>query len=380
MKKQKLKILQVLPALNSGGVERGTAEINTYLIKHGCQSFVASEGGVLEKDITSAGGIHENLALASKNPVTIFYNINLLSNIIKKYNIDIVHARSRAPAWSAFYAAKNCSVPFVTTFHGTYSSGNKLKLFYNSIMTRGVKVIAVSNFIKNHIVDNYKIDPKAIEVIHRGIDTEIFNTESISIDRTNKAYELVKVGKGLPVILLPARMTSWKGHEFLLDALKHIPKNLFDCVFVGKATKGNSYINNLHNKIKDLNLENNVKIIDAVQDMPALYKISDIIVSTSTRPEAFGRIALEAQAMEKPIIATNHGGSKETIVHNKTGWLINKDSPMELSAIIQNVLKMNTKDKRQITKKARQHVIENFSLEKMQEKTFALYKGINTLS
>jgi len=373
----KLKILQVVPSLISGGVERGTIDISQALRSNNFESIVASNGGPLVKQITDHGGIHIQIDLKSKNPINIFNNIVKLQNIIKEYKIDLLHARSRAPAWSAYYAARRSDIPFVTTFHGTYNFNNFLKKYYNSIMLKGKKIIAVSNFIKSHILENYAIEEEKIEVIPRGADLNYFNPDKIENLEIFKHKYNIKPGnvKSSPVILMPGRISYWKGQDYLIHALSLIKED-FTCLIVGSVTK-NKYFLNLKKLVNDLNLSNKVHFFPAETDMNKLYALADIVVSASREPEAFGRISIEAQSMKKLFIGTNIGGSVETVIDGKTGFLVELDNTGAFADKIRYCLNiLNSKEYSLIGEAARKHIDSNFSLENMQNKTIKLYKDI----
>lgn len=362
--------------MQSGGVERGTVELSKAIVKHGFESIVASAGGHMVKTIENAGGAHIELPLASKNPFVIKKNTAELKKIIQKHNVDVVHARSRAPAWSAYKACQETGCPFVTTVHGTYSIGNMFKKRYNSVMMKGEKVIAVSEFIKKYITDNYDIDEKIIEVIHRGADLNHFDRSLIGENRILHKAEELNIEHDRPIIMLPGRVTQWKGHDFLLDALKDIDKSKYRCFFVGNADKHPEYLKRIKAKIEDYELGGNIRIIKNVTDMPALYHFADIVISASVRPEAFGRVAIEAQAMEKMLIATNHGGACETVIDGKTGWLVEPDNVEQFAETIEKLLNISNKKRIEVTNRAKKHIKKNFSLDGMTSKTIAIYEGI----
>ncbi len=374
--KKKITILQVLPSLISGGVERGTVDIAKAIAKEGYVSLVASSGGVMAQQLPLFGVKHIKMPLNSKNPITIFLNIRRLVKLIKENNIDIIHARSRAPAWSAYFACKKTGCKFITTWHGTYSGTTKLKKTYNSIMGRGEKVIAVSNFIKNHILSNYKIAEDKIEVIHRGVEVDKFCVSKVNHERLAQVAAKLCMEHDRPVILLPARFTEWKGHLFLLEALSKIKDLSFMCFFVGKASDHGGYSLKVKEKIKQLDLEKRVFITDNVTDMPALYCLADIVVSASLREEAFGRVAVEACAMEKLTIATNIGGSQETIIDGVTGVLVEPNNIDQMAQTLRKMLNMDSKEAKKITQKARENVVRNFSLSTMQQLTLDVYSNV----
>lgn len=346
------------------------------LVKNGFKSIVASAGGHMVNQIENSGGIHIQLPLASKNPFQIRKNSDALISIIEDYEVDIVHARSRAPAWSAYFACKKTGCHFVTTVHGTYSIGNPIKKRYNSIMMRGEQVIAVSGFIKDYIIKNYDIDEKKIHLIHRGVDLNHFDRDLVPERRVLQKAKELNVDLDRQVILLPGRLTKWKGHDFLMEALVGIDKSKYICLFVGSINKHPEYLKRLTNRIEKLGLNGNIRIINNVVDMPALYTVVDIVISASTRPEAFGRIAVEAQAMEKLLIATNHGGTCETVIDGKTGWLVEPGNVEEFKNTLEKVLDISDKQREEVTKSAKRHVQSNFSLDGMTSKTIHIYENI----
>ncbi|MFN7038787.1 MAG: glycosyltransferase family 4 protein [Alphaproteobacteria bacterium] len=374
--KNKPIVLQVLPSLISGGVERGTIDIAKALSNNNYTSFVASAGGKLVSNLDKLRVKHFTLSLNSKNPFKILLNSFYLAKLIEEHNINIIHARSRAPAWSAFLAAKITGIKFVTSFHGIYKFNNIFKKFYNSIMTKGEKVIAVSNYVKNHILDNYNIPEEKIELIHRGVDLEYFNKNNIDLSATNSLKKLLQLDYDLPIISLPGRLTRWKGQLFLLNALKLLPENSFFCLIVGDDKGHKAYRIELQKFIDGKNLSSNVKIVENITDIPNLYAISNIVVSTSLEGEAFGRVAVEAQAMGCLTIATNIGGAKETIINNKTGWLVTPNDFSMLASTIENLLNIPFPQQEIYTRAAREHICENFSLDQMTSKTIALYNSL----
>lgn len=376
VKKKKPVILQVLPELKSGGVERGTVEIVRCLNDNNFEPLVASAGGHMISQIASAGGKHLTLPLKSKNPFVIMRNASRLAKIIKEYDVDIIHARSRAPAWSAYLAAKKTGCHYITTFHGVYSLGGYFKKLYNSSMVKGEKIIAISEFIKQHIIDNYGVDKKNITVIHRGVDLAQFDRAKLPENRIVQKATKLQIELDRPIILLPGRITRWKGHEFLLESLTNIPKDSYICLFVGDTEKHSHYVKSLQDKIIELELDNNIRIINNVGDMPALYSLADIVISASVRPEAFGRVAAEAQAMERLVIATNHGGARETIIDGKTGYLVEPGDVEGMEKTIRKLLKLTDRQRKTVTNRAKKHIQENFSLEKMTSQTLKLYKSV----
>lgn len=344
-------ILQVLPALEQGGVERGTVEIDNAVVDAGWNSIVVSSGGRMVKELK---GKHLQLPVNSKNPIKILLNAHFLKFVIKENNVDIVHARSRAPAWSAYLATKGTKAKFVTTFHGTYGISNELKRKYNSVMVKGERIIGVSDFIKRHIIKNYKVPPEKIVTIHRGADISEFNPD------------VKPIGLGLPinkkVVMLPGRITRWKGQHIFVEAMRGVDAT---GVIVGDVENTN-YMKELEQMLPD-----NIIILPGTDDLAPVLANADIVVSASIKPEAFGRVAVEGQAMGKPIVATNIGGALETVINGKTGIYIPPNDVMAMRAAIIRLLELGNSWKDACVENA-----ANFSIKKMCEKTFALYQEL----
>lgn len=377
-KYQKKTILQVVPALISGGVERGALEIAKNIVKVGHNSIVISAGGPMVESLVDSGSEHITLNVASKNPITIWKNARRVANIIRSKNIDIVHARSRAPAWSCYMAAKATNTKLITTFHGIYNFKNFLKKFYNSVMTEGRNVIAVSNFVKKHIIDNYKVDPNKITVIHRGVNHHEFSKDKLSDGKLNRYREKYKVPTDTPVLLLPSRMTRWKGHMVLIDALEKIKHLNFYCIMAGDLAKHPAYVSRIREKIHQYKLQSHIQLFGNESDIISLYGISDIVLSTSIEPEAFGRTIIEAQAMEKIVIATNIGGACETIQDGLNGFHVKPNDSIALAQKIEHCLSlMGSEQEKNMTMNARKTASEKFSLEKMLKNTLAVYNQID---
>lgn len=376
-KYHKKTILQVVPALVSGGVERGTLEIAKKLVEAGFRSIVISAGGSLVTALEESGSKHIKLNVASKNPLTIWLNSKKITKIIQEEKIDIIHARSRAPAWSCFIAAKATGIKLITTFHGIYNFRTKIKKFYNGIMTEGNKVIAVSQFVKDHIIKNYKIDKSKIVLIHRGVDHREFTIEKINSEILLKYKTKYNVPDNTPVILLPARMTEWKGHTILVKALEKIKHLNFYCIMAGDLAKHPAYVTRIKNLINECKIQNRVQLFGNEPSMINLYGISDIVLSASIEPEAFGRTIIEAQSMEKLVIATNIGGAAETIENEKTGFHVDPANSQQLADKIEYCLSiLGTDNAKKIQSAARKSTIENFSLDAMLEKEMSVYELI----
>lgn len=380
--KKKPTILQILPALESGGVERGTIDIARALKNNGFTALVASKGGVLTYQLREIGVEHIELPVHSKNPLVIYKNISRLVEIIKKHKVDIVHVRSRAPMWSAYFACKKTHAKLVSTVHGTYSLNlGKWKIFplkriYNEIMLKADAIIVVSEFIKGYLKDNYKIDVASkTTTINRGADLNYFDATKVSSRRIGDLLAKWSLPEDKKIILMPARFTSWKGHEFLIDALEKV-RGDFLCVMVGSDHGHKKYRQSLEKKITDSNLLGKVKIVGICKDMPAAYTLSSFVVFPSVRPEAFGRISIEAQACSKVVIATNIGGARDTVIDGKTGFLVEPFDVIAFAKLIDRVLDMKKDEADAIGAKGRKNVEDNFSSEKMCAETLKVYKKL----
>jgi len=374
--KKKPTVMQVLPALNSGGVERGAIDIAIAVKKIGWNSLVASSGGQMEKELERAGVETIRLPLSSKNPFKMHKNFSSLTSIIYDKDIDLIHARSRAPAWSAYYSAKRLDKIFITTFHGTYNYNNFLKKSYNSIMTKGARVIAISDFINKHIISSYKIKQNNLITIPRGIDLDFFNPSKVSQERIIQLSNAWRLPDGLPIIMLPGRLARWKGHKLLIEALANLDTKNFRCIFVGSEAGNENNKKFLIDLVNKFNLAESIQFVNHCNDMPAAYMLADIVVSASTDPEAFGRVSIEAQAMNRIIVASNHGGSSETIIDGKTGVLFSNNDTNSLTSALDSALKMDGETRKKLVEFARNHISSKYKLEYMQDSTIKLYKEL----
>ena len=379
----KLKVLQVIPKLGYGGAETGCFDIAHYLFENNCSSFLITNGGPLTKFINKKKVKYIRLPVNSKNPIIMLLNTILISVIVFFYNIDIIHARSRAPAWSCFLASKITRKKFVTTFHGTYNFKSNIKKFYNSIMLRSDLIIAGSNFIFSHIKENYKEylnNSKKFLVIFRGINIDYFDASTTFTEDEDKLFKSWNLEVEKKTILLPGRITEWKGHEMFIEAMNKINIQLghksFKAVILGSDQGRDLYKKKLVRLVEQYRMNDQIKFVDHCENMPLAYKISDLIVSTSIEPEAFGRIAVEAQSMEKPIIASNLGGSKETIVNYKTGILFDAGDSDDLSKKIIEFFNFDKSTIEQMGKEGRKNVSAKFNVEKMCFSTYSEYKKL----
>lgn len=370
-------ILQVLPAMGaSGGVERGTVEIAKAIKQAGGRAIVVSSGGAREHDLHRVGAEHITLPVDSKNVFVMYNNIGRLADLIRKEKVDIIHARSRAPAWSAWYASKRTNIPFVTTFHGTYGHSNPFKRYYNSVMTKGKRVIAISAHIAGHMRRHYGVQTERIEIIHRGVDLSKFNAASVTAQRVITLANDWRITEGFPVIMLPGRLTRWKGQTVFIEAIAKLDRRDIRCLLVGDDQGRLEYRKELEALINKYDLGEVVRIVESCRDMPAAYMLSDVVVSASTDPEAFGRIAIEAQALGRPIIASDHGGARETVIENVTGWLVPPGDSTALAEAIEKAISMGGNRRAVLAIKATDNVRENFSTETMCKKTLDIYDEV----
>ncbi len=379
----KLKVLQVIPRLGYGGAETGCYDLAHYLHENNCSSYIVTSGGELSKFINKKKVKLIRLPVQSKNPILILLNSIILVFLIIFLNINIVHARSRAPAWSCLIATKLTGRKFVTTFHGTYNFKTSLKKFYNSVMVKSDLIIAGSNFIFSHIKENYSNylkSNKKFLVIYRGINTDYFNAKKIKETDEILLKKKWNIKDNRKIILLPGRLTYWKGQEMFIEALSKLKKNHSDkeflAVILGSEQGRNVYKKKLIRLVDQHRLVNDVLFVDNLKLMPIAYKISNIVVSASTEPEAFGRISVEAQSMEKPIIASNIGGSKETIINERTGFLFESGNSGKLSEKIAEILNLSDVTLNGIGTEARKNVISKFTVEKMCFSTYSEYKKL----
>ena len=371
--------LQILPSLSIGGVERGTVDIARALVESGWRALVASAGGPMVRELERCGAEHITLPLNSKDPLFIFRNTHRLIHLIRSHKVDIIHARSRAPAWSAKHAASAAKIPLITTFHGVYGHGPfGIKKHYNRIMTKGEIVIAVSEFIRAHIMKNYDVPTERIRVIHRGVDLNIFDQSRVTPTRLIQLTSKWRLPENAPIIMLPGRFTAIKGHILLVDALAELARRKNEsleirCLMVGKNQGHTSYCNRILDHAAARNVSDNVHIINDCNDMPAAYMVTDVVVSATTRPEAFGRIMAEAQSMCRPVVASSHGPSDEIIIPGVTGWLFTPNDPISLADALERALQLRRDERKALADIAIARVREHFSNTKMCDKTLAIY-------
>ena len=373
-------VLQVLPNLISGGVERGTVDVAHALVQAGWRALVASAGGPMVRELERAGAEHITLPLNTKNPFAIRKNVETLTALIRAQNVDLVHARSRAPAWSAREAARVAGVPFVTTFHGFYSLGPfGLKKLYNRVMAEGALVIAVSESIRDHLMLEYNVPAERIRVIHRGVDVDLFDANRVSPTRLIQVTSKWRLQESAQVVMLPGRLTSWKGHEVLIDAIAELKRRSggqtdLRCIMVGQDHGRTSHRDHIMSYAAARGAD--VHIIDDCNDLPAAYMATDVVVSASTRPEAFGRVVAEAQAMGRPVVAPSHGGAPEIIVPGVTGWLFTPSDPVSLADALDRALHLSQDERIRVAEAAIARAREHFSKAEMCAKTLSVYDEV----
>ena len=379
----KLNVLQVIPKLGYGGAETGCYDIAHFLSENDCGSFLATSGGELVKFIKKDKVRLIRLPVHSKNPLLILFNTLVLVIYIFLFKINIIHARSRAPAWSCYFASLITRRSFVTTFHGTYNFKSNIKKFYNSIMLRAKLTIAGSNFIFSHINENYGeylSKEKKLRVIFRGINVDYFNPKNISVLKQEKLKQEWDLSSNKFTILLPGRLTYWKGQEKFIESLNILIEDYnitnFQAVILGSDQGRKVYSKKLINLVQRYRLNKKIKFIQHCKEMPLAYSLADVVVSASIEPEAFGRVSVEAQAMGKPIVASNIGGSKETIINKKTGFLYKHDDPRELAKILNTVIQLSVDDLKFMGNEGRKNVTKKFDVETMCQSNLKEYKRL----
>ena len=377
------KVLQVIPKLGYGGAETGCYDIAHYLAEKNCKSYIITSGGPLLKFIRRDKVKVFRLPVQSKNPILILLNTILISLIIVFLRIDIVHARSRAPAWSCLLSCKITRTKFVTTFHGVYNFSNSIKKFYNSVMVRSSLVIAGSNYVFDHINKNYGNlinNKKRLLVIFRGINTQYFDNSNITNDKVQNIYSTLNLSSEKIKILLPGRLTRWKGQEMFIESLNLLKKKYnnenFQAIILGSHQGRTVYYKKLISLIEKLGLKRHIFFINHIKEMPVAYYIADIVVSSSIEPEAFGRVSVEAQSMRRPILASNHGGSKETIINGKSGFLFDNNNPESLAENLNKLIEMDKDKLQSIGNEGRKNILKKFDVEQMCYSTFLEYKKL----
>ncbi|ADE39479.1 glycosyltransferase family 4 protein [Candidatus Puniceispirillum marinum] len=373
---QRPVIVQILPALGRGGVERGTIEMAQAIEKAGGRAVVISAGGPLERHIVRCGATHHTLPVNVKNPLKWGSIRRRLQKILQDEDADIVHVRSRAPAWIALPVAKTLRIPTVSTVHGRFQAHSIFKRIYNGKIIKVDHVIAISKYVKQLITSQFVGVEERMTVIHRGVDVDVFDPQAVNQTRIINFADSVALPEEMPVVMLPARPTLWKGHEILLDALALIKDMPFICLFVGAADGKQAFIDRISRHGTDLGLEGRFRLSHAVDDMPAALMVADVVVMPSITPEPFGRISLEAQAMGRPVVAFDHGGAVESIKHGQTGWLATPGDAESLADCIRQALELQGSNRQVLADKSRTHIERNFSTTRMCNETVKIYRRI----
>ena len=379
----KINVLQVIPKLGYGGAETGCYDIAHFLPENDCGSFIATSGGELLKFVKKDKVKIFKLPVHTKNPILIIFNTLMLSIYIIFFKINIIHARSRAPAWSCYFASLLTGRVFVTTFHGTYNFKSKFKKFYNSVMLKAKLTIAGSNFIFSHINENYSeylSKEKKLRVIFRGINVDYYNPKNISMLKQEKLKREWNLSSNKFTILLPGRLTYWKGQEKFIESLNILTEDYnftnFQAIILGSDQGRKVYAKKLVNLVERYNLNKKIKFVHHCNEMPLAYSLADVVVSASTEPEAFGRVSVEAQSMGKPIVASNIGGSKETVINKKTGFLYKHDDPRELAKSLNTVIQLTQDELKSIGNEGRKNITKKFDVETMCQTNLKEYKRL----
>nr|WP_282449307.1 glycosyltransferase family 4 protein [Roseibium sp. CAU 1639] len=379
-------ILQVIPDLNSGGAERTTLDVAKAIVAAGGTALVVSQGGQMVSDLTASGAEHIVMPVKSKNPLTLWKNAGRLAELIRTRDVNVIHARSRAPAWSSLWAARRTNTPFVTTYHGTYNQNNALKAWYNSVMARGDAVIANSHFIAGLVADRHPFAKDRIAVIQRGSDLKGLDPANVSALRRQALKDQWGIPSGHPVIVNMARLTAWKGQKVLIEAMAHLMDAELGkplAILAGDAQGRDGYVAELKNLIAEHDLQDRVRLVGHCADVPAAMALADLAVVASTEPEAFGRAAVEAQAASVPVIVSDLGAVPETVLappqvgeEDRTGWRVPPGDAAALATAIRQALQQAPEWKKQMTDRALAHVRQNFSVETMCAKTLEVYEGL----
>ncbi len=371
-----LTVLQVLPALETGGVERGTVEMVQAIVRVGGSALVASSGGRLVAAVERAGGTHITLNLASKNPMRIYQNAAKLAFLIRAADVDIVHARSRAPAWSAWLACRRTGARLVTTWHGVYKENAPGKRRYNAIMARGERIIAISQFVAAKLKARHQVDPRRLRIIPRGVDPAVFDPGAVSPERLQRLYHAWRLPEGATTVVLPARLTRWKGHLVMLEALARLQRPDICLVMVGADQGRKKFKRELLDRMVMLRLSEQVRIVGHCDDMPAALLLADIVANPSVEPEPFGRTVVEAQAMGRPVVVSDAGGTAETVDHGVTGWRVRPNDSAALAAALTEVLRLSPAERAALGARARDSVCTHYTTAKMQQATLDVYREL----
>ena len=371
-------IVQILPALNRGGVERGTVEVADAIVKNGWKSVVISNGGLLTSQLKRVGATVYEVPVHRKNPFLWGSARRQVKRILQQEGADIVHVRSRAPAWIALPAANSLGIATVSTVHSKFAPANIFKKIYNGKMLKADRVIAISHFVENEIFTHYGKSGVAekLSVIHRGVDLGMFDPKAVNQQRIIAEADRLGLPDDKSIIMLPARATSWKGHEILIQALAQLSDKDAILMLLGIEDGPPAYAEKLRTMAVRYGLGGRVRIGAGSRDMPAALMLADVVAMPSIKPEPFGRVAIEALAMGRPVVAFRHGGAVESIDEGRTGWLADPLSVDSLAEALQTALSLTPRKRRALAKDARQQMTNQFSKDMMCERTLAVYKSL----
>ena len=369
-------ILQILPNLKQGGVERGTIEMAKAIVDAGGTAIVVSGGGAMVAQLQRIGVEHITLPVGSKNPLRWPSIRRKLRLIMTDNNIDLVHVRSRAPAWIAIPAAKALKIPVVTTVHGRFKATNMFKKYYNSIMMCADQIVAISDYVSDLIIRQFPKAADKITIIHRGVDVDLFNPKAVNAQRTINAADKLNVDENKKIIMLPARPTLWKGQEVMIAAMAKLTHKDAVLILVGAGAGRDAFQSKLMAVIASHNMQGRVILAPETNDMPAEMMLADVVVMPSLTPEPFGRVAIEAQAMGRPVVAFDRGGAVESIIAGTTGWLAKPADVDDLATAVDTALSLKPRARQQYSKRARQHVLDDFTTDLMKSKTLTIYRKL----
>lgn len=369
-------VMQIVPRLETGEIERNAVDVAVFLKRAGGTPIIVSEGGRLVHELERNGILHITLPVASHNPLTLRANSRILAQLIRQHTVDIVHARSRASAWSAFFAARATGIAFVTTHHKAYPFSSQLRKLFNSVMARGDRIIAISHFIKDHLVATYGTHDARIRVIPRGIDLYKFNPDTVTPERMASLTHDWRLNDGQKIILCPSRLDVVKGQSVLLDALAKLPRRDFACILTGDVQNDPDYCAELEAQAIRLGLEGHVKMVGECGDMPTGLMLADVVVAPSIVPEGFGRVAVEAQAMGRPVIASRLGGMQESVVEGETGWLVEAGHAEQLAEALDLALALTPEQRNRLASRARAHATASYSRDNMCWLTLDVYQEL----
>lgn len=374
-----LTVLQIVPRMELGGAERGTLEIAEAIMREGGRALVVCAGGKMLPRVVKVGGEVIAMNVDTRNPLNLWQNARLLARLIQDLGIDVVHARAPGPAWSAYWATRRTHTPFVTTYHGAYAGDRLLKRLYHTVMARGRPVIAVSDYLRNRVIEKHGAPPDQVVVIPRGADIAVFSDEAVGNERAvTLADQWGLLDDPRPVIMLPGRLSSQKGAEDLIDAadrLRAMRGADFLILFVGEDD-GSGYGEVLRRRIDRLGIGDCARMVGACSDMAAAYKLASVVVSATVQPEAFDRSIIEAQAMGRPVIATDHGGVREAVAHGESGWLYPPGDVARLTVELNKALNLDPSQRAHMGMAARARTHSRFTVAAMQRATLDVYERV----